>query len=140
MNSQPPANPGVRAIPARGVAPSAPAHPSPARSDSDAVPPDGDEGSRSGRRNRSGEGSGSGDESESTRLNHEPGRPPPVYAAARKRGQGPTTTTPADRPTAAANKWGAVKGKVVAPRTPGVADVAVRVVAEMARSRRPAKD
>mmetsp|Transcript_10774 Transcript_10774/g.44836 ORF Transcript_10774/g.44836 Transcript_10774/m.44836 type:complete len:155 (+) Transcript_10774:478-942(+) len=51
----------------------------------------------------------------------------------REKSEGPTTTP-------AAIKWGAVKGKVVAPRTPGVADVAARVVAEMARSRRPAKD
>ena len=57
----------------------------------------------------------------------------------REKSEGPTTT-PAGEPAAAAIKWGAAKGKVVAPRTPGVADVAARVVAEMARSRRPAKD
>lgn len=57
----------------------------------------------------------------------------------REKSVGPTTT-PAGEPAAAAIKWGAAKGKVVAPRTPGVADVAARVVAEMARSRRPAKD
>ena len=78
-----------------------------------------------------------------TNNSSEPGRVAVSGLSRSRRGAGASegpTTTPADRPAAAANKWGAVKGKVVAPRTPGVADVAVRVVAEMARSRRPAKD
>ena len=42
---------------------------------------------------------------------------------------------------AGGGRWGAVKGKVGrGPKSPGVADVAMRVVKDMARSRRPAKD
>jgi hypothetical protein len=44
-------------------------------------------------------------------------------------------------PGAGGGRWGAVKGKVGrGPKSPGVADVAMRVVKDMARSRRPAKD
>ena len=140
VNSPPPANLAfARARPGGRAAP--PAHPSPAP-DSDAVPlttatKDLGPAKEPGPAKDPGPATNRVDE-----ANHEASRVVVSGLARSRRGAGASegpTTTPGG-PAAAANKWGAVKGKVVAPRTPGVADVATRVVAEMARSRRPTKD
>ena len=115
--------PGVRAIPARGSRRAA-SHLGPS-SHGGGGTGSGGEGTGSG-----GEGTGSGGES---LLGTGSGRGLGFGAFAQGKERG-SDDDPGGRPAAAAIKWGAAKGKVVAPRTPGVADVAARVVAEMARS------